>query len=260
MKKYIYIIQFAFFGITLPSYAQDIVLQKGDTIHKEIKLSFNEEAIKSNEYLIFEINDDFDFNNIVLLINGRETKEKTFKIYATNKNVTVPIDFYLKENANSGKYAFSAKLKETSTKLKSNIEYKGGQEFKPFVYILPKPQWVNILIYGFIGLVLLLIFFLLYKKSITFSRGTILITEPKSRNFKLKGLTKFDSKKEGCFFETGISFILKKGKNGHPKIVSKSKNTALYINKKPESTGKVIKRNYVVKFTNGENQIVFKYI
>ena len=260
MKKYIYIILLTFFVITLPSYGQGIVLQKGNTIHKEIKLTFNDEAIKGNEYLVFEINDDFDFNNIVLLINGQETKEKAFKIYATNENVTVSIDFYLKENATSGRYSFSANLKETSTKLKSNIEYKGGQEFKPVVYVLPKPQWINILLYGLIGLVLLSILFFLYKKSITFSRGTIHITEPKSQNFKLKGLTKFDSKKEGCFLETGICFVLKKGKNGHPEIISKSKDTVLYINNKIEPTGKIINRNYTVKLVKGEIELIFKYI
>lgn len=244
------------------SYGEKIMLQKGDTIHKEIELHFNDVAIEGEEYLVFEINDDFDFNNLTLLINGEETVDKTFRIYATARNVTVAMDFFLKENAKSGKYFFSAKLREASYNLRSNqnIRYNGEMEFTHIIYIFPKPAWLTYLTYGIIVFVILLVLLFFYKRSITFSRGTIHVQEPKSQNFRLKGKTKFDSKKEGCCTDTGITFVLRKGRNGNPKIISKSKDTVLYINKKIEATGKTINRYFEVKLTKGKNQIIFKYI
>jgi len=258
MRKCSCIILLLSFLFTYSCGSEEIVIQKGDTIHKEIKLSFNNSAIEGNEYLVFKINDDFDYNNLTLLINGQETLDKTFKIYATASDVSVSIDFFLKEDAKSGNYTFSGGLKETSNEL--DPTYKGGTKFIPMVYKFPKSPWVIVLTYGIIGLLVLVMLFLLYKRSITFSKGTIFISEPMNENFKLKGLTKFDSKKEGCCIETGISFVFKKGKNGNPKIVSKSKDTVLYINKDISSTGKTIRSTFEVQLIKGENQINFTFI
>ena len=133
MIKHRYLALFVLFVISFSYSQEDEADLKGENlIHKEIKLTFNDEAIKQNEFLIFKINDDFDFKNLTLFINGKENNDKTFKVYADNTNKNISIDVFSKENTKSGNYTFSAKLSKTSNKLKGvgNIEYKGKNGFQ----------------------------------------------------------------------------------------------------------------------------------
>ena len=151
-------------------------------------------------------------------------------------------------------------IKDIKTEIIFNNKNEEPKVTTPIKYLLPKPNWIIFLIYGSIGTLLILLFLFIYKKSITFSKGNIHISEPISQNYELRGKTKFDSIKEGCCTDTGISFVIKKGRDNKLKITNKSKDTILYINNRIESTEKLISRRYTVKLVRKNRNITFKYI
>ncbi len=259
MRKNICLILFLSFLFSLSYAGDEVELKKGGTIHKEIKLTFNESAIRSNEFLIFKINDDFDFKNLLLTFDGDELDKQTFRVYATQSNVSISIDISLREESKHGKYSFSCELDQSSI-LEENIDYHGIDKFTLVDIKYPKPAWTKFIVLSVIGLLVIIILWLIIKRSKTFKKGTIFISEPENENYMLKGKTVFNSAKEGCCIETGITFILKKGKNGNPKIVGKSNDTILFINDEIETTGKTIQSNYEVVLKKDDNQIKYTYI
>jgi hypothetical protein len=262
MNRYIYTSFILLFGLS--SFGQEMTLQKGDTIQAGIKLHFNQEAINNDDYLIFKINNDFDFKNLILQVDGEQITQTTFTIKATQQNgntpKNIPINILSKNKASSGTYQFSLELKESSNGLKKNITYIEAHKISLKNINVPKPDWINYLIYGSIALIIVMLLYIFYKKSITFSKGNIHVSEPISQNYKLKGKTSFDSIKEGCAVDTGISFVIKKAKGNKLKISKKSKNTVLYINEKMEFTSKLISKNHVVKLVKEGKELIFKYI
>jgi len=248
------------------SQEETIDLKRGDTIHKKIILQFNETAIGGQESLTFKINDDFDFDNLTLLINDKETKGKTFEIRATQRKdtlINIPISIVPKKNASSGDYYFSLKIVGSSNALKGNIEYKKRKEFKRFTYSISKSTGEIVLTVILVLLVLILgtwIFLILLRKSRKFKKGSIHIIEPSSQNYNLRGKIEFNSSKEGCFTETGIYFIIKKGKHGTIRIRKLSENTTLYINDKLKTKSELIGKNHVVKLKKDDIVIIFKFI
>lgn len=144
------------------------VIDKEHAIEKEINLTFNESAILSQEYITFEINDDFDFDNLKLFVNDKETTEKTFKVEATQQNVKVKFKFLLKDKAKTGNYNFSVKVKDQSEgfiseeKNKSITFDKGKEGFDVTKYKNPKTFLEKVLIYLAIAAAILIIIYAIY--------------------------------------------------------------------------------------------------
>ena len=261
MKKTLYIIFLSFLFLNFSYGQEEVVLIKGDTIHKKINLTFNQEAIKLNEYLIFKINDNFDFKNLTLLVNNKETSTTNFKIYATETNISVPVDFFLKEKASAGNYTFSAKLIETSTKLKNNVEYKGKKEFKPIILVKEKTsneKLIQYLIYGVVGLLSLLIFYFIYLKSKEFKKGIIQLTHPYNEEFYLNRYKRKFKFKDVVNEDMGLDFYLTKGSNGRAKIYAFG-TAMIEVNGEVKSNGYLLFLDDEVKISNDNNKIVFIY-
>ena len=143
-------------------------IEKEQAIEKEINLTFNESAILSHEFITFEINDDFDFDNLTLFVNNKETTEKTFKVEATQQNVKVKLRFLLKDKAKTGNYNFSVKVKDQSDGFISeernkSITFKNEKEGFEFTkYSNPKSFTEKLLIYLAIALAILIIIYAIY--------------------------------------------------------------------------------------------------
>lgn len=248
-------------------YAQNGTIQIGDTITKKIILTFNKDAIANNEYLKFQINEDFDFENFNLLINNEKQLTSVVKITAKEEKQIVNIRYYLKDKAKRKEYSsFNMVLSEVSSgfdDIDNSIKSDEDIGFKREVLEYPetfKDKIIGYLIYSLIGLFVLALLYLVNKKLKTFSKGTIVILEPKNTSYKLKGFTKFNSQKENCCQDTGITFTLIKGKNGRPKVSDKSASTVLIINGRPDVLGKTLNKNYTVKLVKEQKSIIFKYI
>jgi len=254
MVRYIFTVCSIFILLSICGCSEKSTIYVGGDIEKEILVEFTEESIKYNDWLEFEVIKDpalsVTFSKGTFIGN-------TFRITANEYLVDDNGILVLIKAEKTGTYCFKLSLSEYPTQCE--IEFVTEEEiFIPEIDV--KDKWKKYLVYIIILFVALVIFYIVYKRSKTFKKGTIHIIEPESENYKLKGKTRFHSSKEGCCSSTGIFFVLKKGKGGEPRFVDKSKDTILYVNEKLEVGGAGIRRGYEVKLIKGSNVIVFKYI
>ncbi|AXG69988.1 hypothetical protein KORDIASMS9_02217 [Kordia sp. SMS9] len=263
MKQHIFsLLVFIFFTPNI-SFSQEeaINLKRGDTIHKKIKLSFNETAVKENEYVIFEINDDFDFKNLILLINGKKWDKKTFKVEATNKHVSTTIHITPKKDVKSGNYNFNVKVLEASRLLENNIEYKQNkkQGFKHLTYVVPESFKESLIRYCFYGLIviatfLMLVFFV--RRNQKFKRGIISLKYPYEQEIHLKKYDRKFSYKYVVDADTLTDFYLTKGQNGNPKIHTTQENAMIEVNNEVVPNGYLLQMQDVIKVSNDNNDYI----
>lgn len=257
MRKYLFIMLLV---LQTSLFAQSIHLERDATLHKEIKLIFNDVAVQNNEYLIFEINRDFDFGNLVLKINGRPIEENIYKVYAKSHNVNVSIDVTSKEDAEGGDYNFFVKLKEASNNLKEGgVEYKGEEKIYVEKIIVPQTTQEQIktcIVYGVIALLLLLIAIFFYKKSRKFTLGYISFLYPHNDEVALRGKSKytFDT------VEKEIVFELVKGKDGMPKIKHNNKNYELSVNGDIYNNVYQIRKDDKITINDGQGLKVAEFV
>ncbi len=241
--------------------AQIDTLYVDTELSKHIELEFDQLAIANKAFIEWDVY-LHDEDELDISFSQGEFKRGTYKIEATNYNKVKGIVLTIKPNTNTKQKVYVVNLNLSNhsgqvgiSKDKLNLKWEISYQAPP-----PVPIWRSLLKYISIALIILIIIFLLHRRSITFTKGIIVIQEPIGKSYNLKGKTKFESHKENCCIDTGISFSLKKGKNGYPYITRKSKDTQLYINKKLEHLGKPIKRSFEVKLQKGDNKIIFKYI
>lgn len=167
-----------------------------NTIEKEIILTFNQSAILSGESVTFEINDDFDFDNLTLLVNGNENTKTTFDVVATKNIEKVSLEVKLKGDAPSKTYNFSVNVKGQSSGLIETLNFKGEEGFAVTNYKKSKSPTEIIIFYilivGLIIAVILGIYYILKRDNMplgkkTFLNGNITFPNGELPSIRLEG-------------------------------------------------------------------------
>lgn len=256
MKRFLFIIVFLASSIAL--FSQKISLDRGESLHKEINLVFNDIAVKGNEYVVFELNDDFDFDNLIFKVNGEILEDNTFKVYAKEINVKVALDVITKDDAKGGSSNFQIKVKETSNKLQDGVEYKGNDELYVEGISIPKTKKeriTNYIIYLLIILVVLIITVIFYKRSRKFTMGHISYQEPYKDEISLRGRSKY-------VYVTLESretvFELVKGKKGQP-IIKDKIGGELDVNGELKSKNYQLKKEDIVSILR-DGELVVRFV
>ncbi|MBL4746252.1 MAG: hypothetical protein JKY08_07765 [Flavobacteriaceae bacterium] len=202
MNKYLLSLSLFSFFVISHSFSQGIEFKKGDTIHKEVILIFNDYAISNQEYITFEINKDFDFKNLTLLFNDVKTIDKIFKIPAKKNKEIVSFKFFLNNGAGKGNYKFSIdSIKPSSGFKNQSIKYVSGIKiFTDTDYIYPK-TFSDILLYylkivGGVLLVIFIIYFILSRDNMplgnkTFIKGMITYPDGQLATVRLEGQNRY---------------------------------------------------------------------
>lgn len=189
------ILQFVFLLLVSCGQSEEITMEK--SIKKEIKLEFNQSAVITEESVIFEINDNFDFGNLILLVNGKEITENTFTVVATEQVEKVSLEVKLKPEAPSGSYDFSVNAIDQSSSLDEAITFKGGEEgFQITSFEKPKSNSEILIFYVIVAAVILaiigLIAFILKRDNMpfgkkTFQKGSLSFPNGESPSIRLEG-------------------------------------------------------------------------
>jgi len=254
MAKYFKIVSYCIIVFLFASCANKTKKNIGDSIIKEIQLEFNEESIEHNDWLEFKVN--FDSELVVDFSKGT-LDNNVFKITAKEYMIDEdPVILTISSNQ-AGQYKFKLEYLKCSEECEVEFSNKKDISFPELVFA---EKWKGLIIPSIIIIIVLILAYILYKRSITFTKGSIHIIEPVSANYLLKGKTKFDSFEENCCKETQIRFVLKKVRGGKARIANKSEDTILYINNKIESTSKAFGKNYEVKLVKENQEIIFKYL
>lgn len=200
MKKYLYLNLVLLFVFT-SSYSQTRIIQKGDTIHKEILFTFNQDAIDSEEFLTIEINKDFDFDNLTLLFNDKPSEDKTFKVDAKENKQLVSFKYFLKADAKKGNYKFNVGgITPSSGFNVDDIKYVPQFGFKDTEVSFPKSTKDKVLCFlSIVGIILLIIFitYLILKRDNmplgrrTFLTGMITYTDGQLPSVRLEGENRY---------------------------------------------------------------------
>lgn len=172
-------------------------INEDETVKKEIKLEFNHSAVLTGESVVFEINDDFNYDKLTLLVNQNEINDKNFTIVATQPVQVVPLEVRLKPGAPSGKYNFSVNVKGQSSSLDQAVFFKGDEEgFQVTSFENPKSASEIMIFYGIIAggiiLIILLVLFILKRDNMplgkkTFQKGSISFPNGEFPSIRLEG-------------------------------------------------------------------------